>query len=428
MMLPLYVPLTSCHAKLTSKKKLSKDIDYGDEKNILKTGSADERQQLASHPQTHPEVLYYLADDESEEVRRRIAQNSATPIQADEKLVDDKDDEVRMELATKISRLMPGLEEGEQNELRESAIKLLETLANDQLPKVRAILSEELKNSTTVPKRIVDKLARDMEEIVFAPILEYSPLLNDTDLREIIAAGASEAALVAIANRTSLTEDVTDEIALTLEIPAVSALLTNKDAHIREDTLEKIIDQAQEAEELHRPLCLRPQLSIRAMKRITGFVASALVHLLMDNNEIEEDVADELLDNVRQRIASERIGQEEEDGLIAMARDYMSRGMLDDAFVITQIDANRRELLIACLSLMADLTVETVRKIIFSKSGRAVTALAWKSGLKMLTGYEMQIKLALVPKTQLITPEKGKSAYPMSEDELVWHLSYFNEE
>lgn len=412
---------------LKSKKGLPSDLNYGDEKEILTKGSIEERKELASHPKTHPEVLYYLADDKSEDVRRRIAHNAATPIQADEKLVDDKDDEVRMELAVKIARLMPDMQENEQSALKESTIKLLERLASDQLPKVRALIAEELKNSALVPKHIVTKLAMDMEAIVSAPILEYSPLLNDIDLKEIIAAGASESALVAIANRSFISEDVSDEIAISLEIPAVAALLTNKDAQIREDTLDKIIDQAQTVEELHKSLCLRPHLSVRAMKRITGFVASALVHLLMENNDVGENVTDELLDNVRQRIASERIGQKEEDVLITQARDFMARGMLDDAFIVKQVNTNRRDLLIACLSLMADLKVETIRKIIFSKSGRAVTALSWKSGLKMLTGYEIQTKLALVPKAQLITAKNGKD-YPMSEDELIWHLSYFSEE
>lgn len=409
------------------KKSLPDDLNYGDEKTILKTGKVEERKELASHPKTHPEVLYYLADDKSADVRRRIAKNAATPIQADEKLVDDKDDEVRKELAVKIARLMPDLAENEHNTLRDNTIKLLERLANDQLPKVRALISEELKLSTKVPKHIITKLAMDMEAIVSAPILEYSPLLNDIDLKEIIAAGASEAALVAIANRSFLSEDVSDEIAISLEIPAVAALLTNRDAQIREDTLDKIIDQAQTVEELHKSLCMRPHLSVRAMKRITGFVASALVHLLMENNDVDESVTDELLDNVRQRIASERIGQKEEDILISQARDFMSRGMLDDNFVVKQIESNRRDLLIACLSLMADMQVETIRKIIFSKSGRAVTALAWKAGLKMLTGYEIQTKLSLVPKAQLVSAKKGKD-YPMSEDELIWHLSYFSEE
>ena len=414
-------------SRIKGKKKLSEDMDYSEEKDVLRTGDVEARKDLASHPKTHPEVLYYLADDSSDEVRRRIATNAATPLQADEMLVDDEDDEVRMELAAKIARLMPDLADIEQSALKDSTINLLERLASDQLPKVRAIISEELKSSDVVPKHIVTKLAMDMEAIVSTPIIEYSPLLNDVDLREIIAAGASESALVAIARRSVLSEDIADEIAISLEIPAVAALLTNKDAQIREDTLDKIIDQAQSVEELHKSLCMRPQLSVRAMKRITGFVASALVHLLMENNEVEEDIADDLLDNVRQRIASERIEQKEEDQMLVQARDFLSRGMLSDEFVIEQIENNRRELLFACLSLMADLQIETIRKIIFSKSGRAVTALAWKAGLRMLTGYEMQIKLALVPASQLVSAENGKD-YPMSEDELVWHLSYFSEE
>ncbi len=406
------------------KKELPKTLTVEHEQFILKEGSDGQREQLAARKDARPEVLYYLAEDKSPEVRREIAKNPATPPQADALLQKDEDAEVRAELARKIGRLAPDMGADEKKALREQAIKILEGLAEDQLPKVRAIIAEEIKHSESVPKALVDKLARDVEAIVCGPILRYSPLLNDEDLREIIAAGATGVALEAIAGREAVSEDVADDIAASLEIPAIAELLVNKNAQIRESTLDQIITQAESVEDLHKPLALRPELSVRAMKRIAGFVASALVHAMMDQADLEEDQAEELLDRVRARLASEKVGEDEEQELARKAMDYFQRGMIDDAFVIEQIDANRRELLVQCLAVVADLSADTIRQITHSKSGRAVTALAWKCGLKMRTAYELQTKFALVPAAQLLSAKDGRH-YPIGDNELEWHLSYF---
>ncbi|RMB02735.1 DUF2336 domain-containing protein [Eilatimonas milleporae] len=407
-------------------KALPSRLTEDDEQNILENGDERTRELLAAREDARPEVLYYLADDTSPAVRRQIAQNPATPIQADEKLTDDEDADVRGELARKISRIIPGLPKGETTALREKTIGVLQRLAEDQLPKVRAILAEEIKSSNIVPKPIVDRLARDLEDLVCAPILQYSPLLNDDDLREIIAAGASSRALEAIATRDAVSEAVADDLAASLDIPAIAALLTNSNAQIRESTLDQIIDQAQSVEDLHRPLALRPQLSIRAMKRIAGFVASALVHSMLEQAKLEEEQAEDILERVRERIADERVGEDEEQVLAEQARHYQERGMLTDDFFVQQVEENRRELVIQCLALLSDLPVQVVRNILRSKSGRAVTALAWKAGLTMRTAYQLQTRLALVPTAQLLSAKDG-SDYPIPYVELDWHLSYFTE-
>lgn len=416
--------LKKLKALLGGDKALPASLTTQDEQKILEAGTDSERKQLAARADVRPEVLYFLANDSSVEVRKQIAKNPNTPPQADEKLKVDEDDEVRSELARKIGRLVPGLERDERSALRDKAVATLETLAQDQLPKVRAVIAEAIKSSDKVPKRIVDQLARDVEAIVCGPILQYSPLLNDDDLREIIAAGATGTALEAIANRPIISEDISADIAASLEIPAIAALLTNENAQIREDTLDQIITQAEKVENLHKPVALRPHLSIRAMKRVAGFVASALVHAMMDQSGLGEEQAEDILERVRDRLAGEKVGEDEEAKLAKAALDYFQRGMLNDKFVSDQIEENRRELLVQCLAVLGDLPSDIVRQIIHSKSGRAVAALAWKCDLSMRTAYELQTKFALVPTAQLLVGKDGDK-YPIDANELEWHLSYF---
>ena len=158
------------------KKKAGKRPAYDEAKEIAAEGGVAERQALAAHDDLYPELLYFFAADEAPQVRREVAQNKGTPLQADQILSTDQDAEVRCELARKIGRLVPSFSGKEQERLIEMAIGVLETLARDQLPQVRAIISEEIKSASNVPEHIVLKLARDVEAIVSAPVLEYSPL------------------------------------------------------------------------------------------------------------------------------------------------------------------------------------------------------------------------------------------------------------
>ena len=156
----------------------------------------------------------------------------------------------------------------------------MERLANDALPRVRAILAEEIKSARDVPAHIVKRLAHDVELIVSAPVLEYSPLLSDDDLIEIIAGARVEGKLAAIARRAIVGAGVSDAIVATLDVSAVAALLANPNAQIREDTLDRVLESAAEVEAWHLPVVLRADLSLRAVRRIAGFVASSLLEQL----------------------------------------------------------------------------------------------------------------------------------------------------
>lgn len=404
----------------------SSDDQYEQAKGALTKGDAEQSHALATDKNTPPEVLYYLAQNGDDEARVGVAQNTATPIQADEILADDEYAEVRMELARKIARIIPNLNPSDADQLQIHSIKILNKLAEDQLPKVRQIIATELKDTKKAPKDLIIKLAHDPEEIVAAPILEYSPLLSDGDLREIVAAGVVGEALEAISRRKKISEDLAEAIASTLEIPAVAALLTNKDSAIREETMVKIVTQAKTTEALHEPLVERPNLSLRIMKRVAGFVASALVHKMVDNAQLDEDTADDLIKRTRRVIEGQPTNIEDTMSHQEKAMDFLNRGMLDDEFVLNTIKNRQKQLLTHCLALMANLSVPVVDKILSSKNGRAVTALCWLAKLKMRTAIEVQIKIAGVPHAQAIQA-KGGTDYPTSQADMQQDLLFFTD-
>lgn len=401
-----------------STKEDRNDPRYKEARSILERQDTAKKLVLAAAPITQPEILYYLASDSSSGVRRKIAANPSTPYQANHLLARDDNDDVRGELARKIARLLPDMTAEEQSLLREKTIETLELLAKDQLPRVRAILAEELKSATNVPKHIVLKLARDMEEIVYAPILEYSPLLADADLKEIIAASAAKGALSAIARRNNLSAGVADAIAASLDIPAVAALLANPKAQIREETLDMIVEEAERRQDWHEPLVSRPNLSIRTMKRLACFVAAALVDIMIEKNKPEAREIETLLTQVKERIQKEPIGLEDEQSIAKNIAALHAKGAVDDKFIQNAIMEKQRDAVVHAVAILAGISAENVRKIMSERDGRKITALAWKGGLTMRTAHQLQTGHAYVPPGRIVNARNGVD-YPLQPAQMA---------
>lgn len=270
---------------------------------------AEVRRLLARRKDTRPEILYYLADDDEVAVRRELAVNVSTPRQADLILARDADSAVRLSLADKITRLAPDLSPDQRDRVERLTVEVLETLARDELPRVRQLVAEGIKQLDNVPKSVVDRLARDVEEMVAAPVLEFSPLLTDEDLLEIIRTGRNAGAADAISRRRGLSGEVSDAIAETDDTAAIATLLANPSAQIREETLDSLISRAPDRKPWHEPLVKRPNMPNRFFGRIARFVSASLLQKLARRHDLDPDTARLVMSAIQERLPSD-----EDDG------------------------------------------------------------------------------------------------------------------
>jgi len=401
---------------------------YEEAKVIASKGSDAERTRLATHADLEPELLYYLAEDKSVEVRKEIAANDGTPLQADKILAKDAIAEVRSELAYKIGRLIPSLTEQENERLTDMTFEVLEILTNDELPEVRAIISEEIKTLDTVPKPVVTKLAHDVEEIVSAPILEYSPLLTEQELVQIIAGGIQGAALMAVARRKELGENASAAVADTLDKTAITELLKNETARISQKTTDVIGMNAENTPEWHRPLIERSNLSLHTIKRIATFVSAAMVDRLIEVHGLSADIARELRQHVRERIEGDEEDHERESKPepADRAKEMYDKGELTEENLQKAIEDGDITLIPPALALLSEMDDEIVKRILGSDSGKAVLAVVWKAGLGMETAEMVQRRVANVPAKSMLT-DPGDGSFPISEGDMEWYLAYFEE-
>ncbi|WP_413207253.1 DUF2336 domain-containing protein [Rhodospirillum sp. A1_3_36] len=411
-------------------------IGYEEARELANHGDVEVRRALAQRDDMVPEILYYLAEDPDPDVRRAIADNSAAPSHADEILADDDDLGVRLTLAQKIAALAPGLSDNEKDRVRRHTYQALARLARDQIPRVRSILSDALKHVANAPPALIRKLARDVEVAVSAPVLEFSPVLTDADLLAVIRDQPGSGRLSAIAKRVGLNTTVTDAIAATDDLTAITDMLTNHGAQIREETLDAIIDRSQGIPEWQDPLVHRPRLHSDAARRLAVFVADNLLEALLLRKDLEPAAAVAVAEVVRKRLG----GNVGEDAMVDFGPSWrddlrvaytscltkQTEGSLDETELATMMLHEGDTTAIAALGVMAGITPFAVAAAVNAGSPKGVVAVAWKAGLSPDFAVHLQIKLAKIPPDDVLEPT-AEGGWPLSETAMEWQVEMFCE-
>ena len=421
--------------KLFKRKAAAPDpnLSYDESKRLARDGDPAARVRLAGREDVRPEVLYFMAEDDSAEVRGRIAANVSTPRQADLILARDRDQAVREKLARKIERLLPELDADAQAQAHKYLVEVIEILAQDQVTRVRQIVAETLKEIASAPSHVIQRLARDAAEVVACPVLEFSPLLSDQDLLEIIESRGNSGRLSAISRRQGVGEQVTDAIVATQDEGAISALLDNGSAQIREEALDVLVAAALEVSAWQEPLVRRPWLPASAARKLAGFVAASLLELLKARDDLDRETARLVAREVERRIedaaeetAKKGIETAAADGETAekRAKRAFEAGELDDQALIRALNGGDRALVRHGLALRADLPLSLIDHVLSAHSAKGVTALAWKAGCSMRFASQLQLRLGGIAPNQVLNP-RGGTEYPLSDEEMDWQLDFF---
>lgn len=433
-------------SKPKGKTGAAKKPAYEKAREIAAKGSEEERRALAAHEDLEPEILYYFATDKSVDVRKAVAINRGTPLQADRILAEDIDEGVRAELASKIGRLVPELDAKENARLAEMVIEILEILARDEMPRVRALIAEELKNADNVPKSLILQLAGDLEDIVAAPILEYSPLLNQADLLELLARGMRTRKVVALAKRRNIEEALADALVGKNDLHAIGALVANKSAKISVKAFDVIAEKAEMNKDWHNAMVYRDDLPLRTILRIATFVSAALMEALISRNQDSKEHVEGLRKAVRDRIErgdvpglkeilpaaavpepeaqSRNEAKPEGDPIAQRVKKDREAGLLTEANLARALEKNEHEYVKAALIEMSDLPSKTVNQMMGTRTAKAMLAIAWKAGLSIKMAVRLQLELARVNRNDVMRAGDD-GGYPMSEADLDWYVESF---
>ncbi|MEI6559071.1 MAG: DUF2336 domain-containing protein [Rhodospirillaceae bacterium] len=331
-------------------------------------------------------------------------------------------DPMRAALADRLGRLLPSLSRGGRDKVFNLTCMALEKLAQDEAVVVRTALATAIKDVACAPPALCLRLAQDVERLVAEPILRCCASLSDADLLAILQGRPTSWAVAAIAGRARVSAPVSDAVCQIGDSEATGILLDNQGAVIADDTMEGLVEESRQHSDWQSKLVRRPSLPPRLVLRLVGFVDQAALEYLRGRDDFDAATVRDIVRVARRRIEWLHDTDPAENPERRAAR-MLRKGTLDEAALEDALSWKQMDFLRAALALRSGIPPLLVDKLLHARSGRAITALAWRAELSMRTAFLLQKEL-MIPPSQYVYPREG-AGYPLSADEMIWQLEFF---
>lgn len=395
-----------------------------EEKNIAHNGSEKQRLILASDEKTSQEILYYLAlHDASDKVRKSVAGNPSTPMQASTLLAKDRSDDVRIAIARRLVKILPSLTEEKYSQLYAFAVQSLGMLALDEVLKIRKALSETLKDHAHTPPAVAAQLAKDLEREVAEPILRFCAALSDDDIIDILRTHPANWAAEAVARRKTISAPVSRAVIDTGNIRAGKYLLANEGADITPDLLEMIVERAREYPEWHKPIATRKTLPPLMARKLAAYVDKSVRKILEERSDLDKTTIREISEIIQRRMNFEEERRKTVDlsNPAERAQKLHAAGDLNEEVISDALAMRDRAFVIAALALRAGTKPDDIEKVFDVRAPKSICAITWRCGYSMRLALKLQQVLGGVKPPALIYP-RGGTDYPLTEQEMRWQL------
>ncbi len=213
------------------------------------------------------------------------------------RLLHDKSAESRTDTATKLAAHFQSGELTEEE--RRIAEDILRVMAHDAEVRVREALSLNLKESGAVPHDVAVALASDVDAVSL-PMLEFSKVLNEADLVEIVRT-QNVVKQKAIARREAVPSKVVDALVDTENEEVVAEVVSNEGAEMTANSMERVLDSFGENERIQTSMVRRTKLPVTIAERLVVLVSENLRDHLMVHHELSADVSGDLILQARER-------------------------------------------------------------------------------------------------------------------------------
>ena len=308
---------------------------------------------------------------------------------------------------------------------RQIAEQIFRLLVRDTEIKVRTSLAQNLKESTLIPRDIVLSMVNDVNEVSL-PILEYSQVLNDSDLLDIMHGTQENSRFMAISRRTNISEVVSGTLVNKGGGEVVGSLLSNKGAFISDDILSQIIEEYKESPVLMESMTNRARLPISVVEKLLNVVSSNIGESLKKKykfpdetiqKEVEKNRESETLNLVRSARSHEDVGS-----LINHLRDS---NRLTPSMILSALCQGNFDFFESSLALLSNIQVENARKLIADRGELGFRAIYNKSGLPETMFPAVKLLLRIVRELDSEGEHGGTSHY---SNRIVERILQYSEE
>src|SRR3954468_17750664 len=182
---------------------------------------------------------------------------------------------------------------------RAAAEGALLMLLDDGSPLVRQAMAEVFARSTEAPAGIVQALSLDQPSVAL-PVLEYSPLLIDADLDDIIATGNCETQC-AVARLINLQASVAAAIAEVGTAAAALELIENAYAKLARFSWDRIVERHGHLAAIREAMLMLGDLPAATRAALLGKLSDMLAQFVVASNWLNADGARRIANEARDR-------------------------------------------------------------------------------------------------------------------------------
>lgn len=244
------------------------------------------------------------------------------------------------------------------------AIEIFRLLLKDTAASVRKAMAQELKNNAQAPHDVIVALAHDELDIA-VEVLEFSEVLNDEDLLELVRVSRDMDRLLAISRRAFVSTRVSASLIDTNHQQVIRSLLNNKGANLAELDIQRIISQYRGDQSLLEALVCRGGLSPRFAEKLYYLVSDQLKQQLTRRYRLSWRLIGESSDVVREsailKFMAPWMSRKDVEKLV----DQMYRNKrLNYSIALRSLCVGEVEFFEFAIARLANVTVENVRVLL----------------------------------------------------------------
>lgn len=313
------------------------------------------------------------------------------------------------------------------------AEQIFRLLLRDTELSVRVTLAQHLKESTQIPHDIIKTMASDVEEVSL-PILQFSQVLTDEDLSELISSTEQVSRYLAISRRRFVSEIVSDKLLSKGNEEVAASLVGNSGAALSEAAYDKIITLHKNNEKVIQSITKRAHLPVAVVDKLINHVSGAIADQLKKKYKSSAPLIEKEIERTREKETLNLIRvattESETDALIAQLR---TSGRLTPSIILSALCQGDFNFFEQALAQLSGIPVANARKLITDRGDLGFRAIYNKSGLPDAMFPAVKLLLKIVHDLSDEGEKPGTSRYAnrvverilqYSEDKNMENLSY----
>jgi uncharacterized protein (DUF2336 family) len=274
---------------------------------------------------------------------------------------------------------------------RAAAEGALLMLLDDTSPLVRQAMAQVFARSAEAPAAIVQALSLDQTSIAL-PILEYSPLLIDADLVDIIATGNCEMQC-AIARRINLPASVGAAIAEVGTPAAALELIENAYAELAPFSWDRIVERHGHLAAIRESMLVLEDLPAATRVALVAKLSDTLAQFVVARNWLSADRAVRIASEARDRSTVNIAALSRGDDMPGLVRHLRATGQLTAGLILRALLSGNLELFDSALAELSDLPQARVSALLCDRGGASLHALLTRAGLPVSTFAAFRVAL-----------------------------------